>query len=326
MGLFKDTTYRIFFATDIHGSEIVWKKFLNATKVYNTKLLIFGGDITGKAIVPIVKKDNEYISTIYGNETKLKNENELNEFIQLQKNKGFYPILVTKEEYVELQNNESLREKKFKELMLERLEHWLLLAEERLKGTGVKLLWEPGNDDPLEIDKKFKDTETVINIAEKVIEIDGYYIIGLSYANTTPWNLPRDAPEEKIDEIIRTTLKSKGLDNVSRDNKDMIFAFHPPPFGTNIDFAPKVLENFTYAKVGGQPDFINVGSKSVRKAIEEYQPLLGLHGHIHESRGAEKIKNTLCINPGSEYQEGILHGALLNLEGKKLKGYVLTTG
>ncbi|MGC9137970.1 MAG: metallophosphoesterase family protein [Thermoplasmata archaeon] len=326
MGLFKDTTFRIFFATDIHGSEIVWKKFLNSIKVYNAHLLIFGGDITGKAIVPIVKNDTGYVSTIYGNETKLRNDNELKDFIQLQKNKGFYPIVLGKEEYAEMQNNEKLREEKFKELMLERLEQWLNLAEERLKGTGVKLLWEPGNDDPLEIDTRFKDSENVINMAEKVIEINNFYIVGLSYANTTPWNLPRDAPEEKIDEIIKNTLRSKGLDSTSRDNRDVIFAFHPPPYGTNLDLAPKVLENFTYAKVGGQPDFINVGSKSVRKAIEEYQPLLGLHGHIHESRGVEKIKNTVCVNPGSEYQEAILHGALINLDGKRVKGYVLTTG
>jgi hypothetical protein len=325
MSLFKDTSYKIFFATDIHGADIVWKKFLNSIKIYKANVLIFGGDITGKAIIPIVKGDSQYITTLYGNEAKLKSESELKEFMEIQKNKGYYPLLLSKEEHAELQNNKELRDKKFKELMIERVGEWLKLAEERLKGTGVKLLWEPGNDDPFEIDTLFKDTDTVIRISERVVDVADYHIVGLSYANTTPWHLPRDMPEDKLEELIRNTLKSGHID-ASRDNSDVIFAFHPPPYNTNIDSAPRVLENLTYAKVGGQPDFINVGSTSVRKIIEEIQPLISLHGHIHESKGIDRIKNTVIVNSGSEYSEGIVHGALINLDGKKVKGYILTTG
>ena len=68
----------------------------------------------------------------------------------------------------------------------------------------------------------------------------------------------------------------------------------------------------------------SVGSIAVRAAIEKYQPLLGLHGHIHESRSAQKIGRTLCINPGSEYGEGVLRGILLELSSKGLEDHVFT--
>ena len=69
-----------------------------------------------------------------------------------------------------------------------------------------------------------------------------------------------------------------------------------------------------------------VGATSVRKAIEEYQPLLGLHGHIHESRGVARLGRTICINPGSRYNEGILQGVIIDLEGNCVRNYQLTAG
>src|ERR1700760_1547096 len=59
-----------------------------------------------------------------------------------------------------------------------------------------------------------------------------------------------------------------------------------------------------------------VGSTAVRKIIEHYQPLLAVHGHIHESGGERRIGDTLCINPGSEANHGILRGYLIDI-GKK---------
>jgi len=68
------------------------------------------------------------------------------------------------------------------------------------------------------------------------------------------------------------------------------------------------------------------GSKSVRRAIEKYQPLLGLHGHIHESQSVAKIGKTTCINPGSEYGEGVLRGCIVILGDGKIEGYQMTRG
>jgi Predicted phosphoesterases, related to the Icc protein len=322
--LFKDNSTRIFFASDIHGSETCFRKFLNSAKFYDAKALIFGGDITGKAIIPIVKNNGGYISNLYGNEVKINGENELNEFIKLQKNKGFYPYVTDKEEYEELKNNKEKLNEKFKELINERIRQWVVLANERLRDTKVKVYWEAGNDDFLDLDS-LMESENTIYIGEKVVDLFDLKIAGLSYANTTPWNAPRDVPEEKLIEIINSMLKSAGFGE-SEKTQEIIFAFHPPPFDTILDLAPKVRADFTYARVGGQRDFIHVGSIAVRKAIESYKPLLSLHGHIHESKGVDKVGNTLSINPGSEYSEGILHGALINLDKGKVKSYILTTG
>jgi uncharacterized protein len=65
----------------------------------------------------------------------------------------------------------------------------------------------------------------------------------------------------------------------------------------------------------------------VREVIEEARPLLSLHGHIHESRGAVRLGKTLSINPGSSYEQGMLQGAVVDLDGRgKIKHYRLTTG
>jgi Icc-related predicted phosphoesterase len=69
-----------------------------------------------------------------------------------------------------------------------------------------------------------------------------------------------------------------------------------------------------------------VGSTAVRDAIERYQPALSLHGHIHEARGVHWLGRTLALNPGSEYAEGTMKGAIVNLEPTRVKGYLLISG
>jgi Icc-related predicted phosphoesterase len=69
-----------------------------------------------------------------------------------------------------------------------------------------------------------------------------------------------------------------------------------------------------------------VGSKAVRTAIEKHYPLLGLHGHVHESRGKTALGRTLCFNPGSFYTEGILTGAVIDLDKKGVKRWFFFSG
>jgi hypothetical protein len=73
-------------------------------------------------------------------------------------------------------------------------------------------------------------------------------------------------------------------------------------------------------------EMAQVGSTAVAEMIEKYQPLLGLHGHIHEATGKRQIGRTLCVNPGSNYTEGILNGFILTLDDKKIKGAIFTSG
>ena len=71
-----------------------------------------------------------------------------------------------------------------------------------------------------------------------------------------------------------------------------------------------------------------VGSVAVRDSINKHQPLLSVHGHIHESRGIRKMGRTLALNPGSVYGDGVLQGAVIELDAKKAKvsRYLLVNG
>jgi len=137
-------------------------------------------------------------------------------------------------------------------------------------------------------------------------------MLSLGYSNITPWRCPRDISEEEIEEKI-----TRLMGNVDRDSQ-LIYCIHVPPYDSGIDSAPELDENMK-PKVGpgGQLMVMPVGSKAVRRSIEVYQPLLSLHGHIHEARGFSKIGKTMCFNPGSEYHEGILRGVLIQIENNR---------
>lgn len=104
--------------------------------------------------------------------------------------------------------------------------------------------------------------------------------------------------EEDLERRIRAVA-----DRLDR-SRPAIFVLHSPPYRSTLDDAPQVRNDLTVVTDGGQVVMTPVGSTAVRRVIEEFQPLLALHGHIHESRGAVRIGRTLCINPGSAYGEG----------------------
>jgi Icc-related predicted phosphoesterase len=65
----------------------------------------------------------------------------------------------------------------------------------------------------------------------------------------------------------------------------------------------------------------------VRDAIKQYEPVVGLHGHIHESRGAQRIGSTMCLNPGSDYSADLLRGAIVDFDADgRYIDFLLTAG
>jgi hypothetical protein len=203
----------------------------------------------------------------------------------------------------------------FQEKIRERTLSWLSLAQKRLSGKKIEFFISPGNDDELPIDDLLNSSEYAKYCEEKVIDVGGHEMATLAWTNPTPWQTTRECSDEELGQRVEKLLSGV------RCMESCIFNFHCPPYDSGLDSAPEISKEL---KAG--TDMISVGSKSIRKAIEEHQPLLGLHGHIHESRGALSIGKTLCINPGSEYGEGILRGAIVNLENGKVKGYLLTSG
>ncbi len=313
---------KIFHASDVHGSDKCFRKFLNVPKVYGVDVIIMGGDITGKMLVPIVEqKSGSYKTEYMGNEVKITSQEELKSIVKLIADAGGYPYVCSGDEYDRLKNDPAYLDRVFKGQIVKRVEEWVRLAEERLKNTNVEVYIMPGNDDYPEIDEALSKSSFVINPDGKVVEIGGRYeMISTGYVNMTPWKAPRDVSDEKLEEVLEELIsKVKKL-------SDSIFSLHAPPYDTPIDLAPLLDNTLKPVLAGGELVMTHVGSMAVRKSIEKYQPLLGLHGHIHESKGVVKIGRTLCLNAGSDYLAGNLQGALITLEDGKVKNYMFTVG
>jgi Icc-related predicted phosphoesterase len=305
---------RIYYATDVHGSEKCWRKFIITPKYYNADVIIMGGDITGKFIVPIIQLHNgRFEATFMGRKRRMKKQTDVDKLKELIANTGQYAVDVTPEEYEQYNEDPSLLDKLFEELLLKRLERWLEMAEEKLRGQNVRCFVSGGNDDLFEVDEVLAKSEVIENHDGRVVDLgDGFELLGLGYSNITPWNCPRDITEEELAEKIENVA-----DQVNRLDR-AIFDIHVPPHGTGIDEAPELTEDMQMVMgPAGEPNVIPVGSTAVREAILKYQPMLGLHGHIHESSGIRKLGKTTLVNPGSEYAEGILRGALIEVEAEE---------
>jgi uncharacterized protein len=316
---------KLYFATDLHGSEKCYIKFLNAAKFYKVNTLILGGDITGKVIIPIVKRpDGCHSAHFLDSDHVAKSEAELDQMISSIQVNGYYPYETTEAEADELMADKKKSYEVFNELMIGQIKRWLNMAEERLKGTGVKVYMTGGNDDRFEIEPVLKSSSFVTDAEGEVLEIDSNHeMISTGYGNKTPWNCPRDVSEEELAKRIEDmTSKVRRMENC-------IFNIHVPPVNSGIDEAPLLDASVSPPKPvvkGGQVMKTGAGSRAVREAIEKSQPLLGLHGHIHESRGVLKIGRTTCLNPGSEYTEGTLHGVIVAFDEKSIKSHQLVSG
>jgi Icc-related predicted phosphoesterase len=313
---------RIFFTSDVHGSDVCFMKFLNAAKFYQANVLILGGDITGKMIVPLVEQgDGSAVADFLGIREVVKTPDERQALEKRIRNSGYYPYSTATDEFEKLQADKKLVDELFSKVMAAGVKRWVDIADQRLKGTNVKCYISPGNDDRFDIDEALKGSPAVIYPEDVVLRVDDYHeMVTSGWVSTTPWNSPREVPEaELINKFQPMIDKIQNMENA-------IFNIHNPPYETPLDLAPELDANLKPVIKGGAISMIHVGSPTVRQLIEKYKPLLGIHGHIHESRGFVKIGRTLCINPGSEYGEGILRGAIINLDQKGVKNYMLTQG
>ena len=311
---------RIFFATDIHGSDVCWRKFLNAGAFHKADVLIMGGDMTGKAMVPISIGSGSWKVTLQEQEHVLSSEDEVAAMEKRIRDRGYYPIRLTRDEFDAWNADPALVDERFKAEMLGQVERWMALADERLAGKNIRCVVSPANDDMFEIDPII-DAAKLVDLGESnLIDLDGFSMVSTGWANPTPWNTFRELPEDELRARIDDLVKDVP------DRQRSIFNFHAPPFGSNLDNAPKIGEDMRYVS-GGQA-LIPVGSKAIRDAILEYGPALSLHGHIHEGRGAVKLGRTLAVNPGSTYEDGVLQAAIVDLDAKKgeVKRYLLING
>lgn len=299
---------RIFFSTDVHGSTGLWKKWLSAPDFFKADVLMLCGDLTGKALVPLIKqKDGSYSLAYWGKRFNLRTEREIEEMERRLENSGIYPFRSTPEEVAELKENPVKVERMMIEAMTTRIKEWLDLVLERIDLKKVQVFTMPGNDDYFEIDKVIKSYEDkgIAWLLDTVVEIAGLEAISLPYVNPTPWNTPREASEKELKKKI-----DKLVEKLSDPNRS-IFNFHCPPYGTKLDLAPELDKSLKPVMELGQVKFIHVGSKAVREAELKHKPLIGLHGHIHESCAIDRVGDVPVLNPGSEYEAGVLRGFMI---------------
>ncbi|MBI2776472.1 MAG: metallophosphoesterase [Chloroflexi bacterium] len=311
---------RIFFATDIHGSEVCWRKFLNAGTFHKADVLVMGGDMTGKAMVPIVDRGGTWELQLQDQQHVLTTEDEVRAMEKRISDRGYYPVRTTPDEIAAWGADQGLVDARFKAEMLGGVQRWMDLADERMAGREITIVVSPANDDMFEIDPIIAAAKVVMLGEANTIPLDGFSLVSTGWANPTPWNTFRELPEDEL----RTRID--GLVKEVPDVRRAIFNFHAPPYGSNLDNAPKIDADMRYVS-GGQA-LIPVGSHAIREAILEYGPVLSLHGHIHEGRGAVKLGKTLAVNPGSTYEDGVLQAAIVDLDSRKgqVKSYLLING
>ncbi|HLA88664.1 MAG TPA: hypothetical protein VJL10_11615 [Anaerolineales bacterium] len=318
---------RLFFATDIHGSERTFRKFINAGKFYEANVIVMGGDIQGKLMIPIIKESNgHHRATVQGRVEHLTTEEELKALTGKLDILGFYYRIMEEDEFRALQADPKSVEVLFNELAKQKLVNWVNLAEERLNGTGIKCFVTGGNDDEWEVLNVMKQEPTKSFFAcenEKVQVDDDHTMISVGLSTPTPWKTPREVSEEELGAMIEKMAA------LVPDMNKAIFNFHDPPKDSTLDTCPKLdwsKDPPEQVTQGGQVVLYGAGSSAVRDAIEKYKPMLGLHGHIHESQSVARLGRTTCINPGSEYAEGVLRGCLVTFANGEVQGYQMTSG
>ncbi|MEM3506914.1 MAG: metallophosphoesterase [Candidatus Bathyarchaeia archaeon] len=307
---------RLFHAVDVHGSEMVWRKWLSIPKVHKADILLLCGDLTGKLIIPIIEESpGRYKTMVYGRWINASGEDELKKLMDKITFSGFYTHVCNQEEYDELMKNPKRVDELFRNYMRERLQRWLSMVDEKLS-KDVTVVMMPGNDDFQYVDEIIESSSYVKNLEGKVYDIgERWQLGGTGYSNITPWKCPRDVPEDELFNRLESLAAQV------TDMNHFVLHTHCPPYDTKLDQAPQLDENLKVVYKGGGTMLVPVGSTAVRKFIEKYQFPLGLHGHIHESRAVDRIGKTLVINPGSEYITGTLSAVLVNLDEKGVKGY-----
>jgi Icc-related predicted phosphoesterase len=318
---------RLFFATDLHASERTYRKFINAGKFYDANVLVMGGDITGKLLIPIIKvKNGCYRATLQGRVEQLTTEEELKGLMARLDVLGFYYQVMDEEEYRTVSADPHAVSKLFNDLARQRLTNWVDLAEERLAGTGIKCFVTGGNDDEPEVLEVMKreGNQSFFACENEMVYVDDVHpMISVGFSTPTPWKTPREVSDEELGVIIEEMIAKVP------DMQKAIFNFHDPPVDSSLDTCPMLdwsKDPPEQILQGGQPILFGAGSKSIRDAIKKHKPMLGLHGHIHESQSVAKIGRTTCVNPGSEYGEGILRGCLINFVDGEVQGYQMTSG
>jgi Icc-related predicted phosphoesterase len=315
----RDRALRIFFATDVHGSDRCFRKFLAAAEAYDADVLLLGGDVAGKGLVPIRALDDQLTAEIRGEIVTVPRGEESRLRAEINK-AGFYSVLADSSTVQQMTADPERVDQLFRREIAAQIAGWCELAEERLP-ANVRCIITPGNDDPREVDVALESAPRIECPEGQLLDLGPVLLASLGDVTPTPWHTEREYEEAELAERIAGIL-----DQVPQ-GRETVLNFHCPPYGSGLDVAPELDETLRPVLRGGRPSYVSVGSKAVRAAIEQYSPVVALHGHIHESRAAQRIRRTLCLNPGSDYSADVLRGAIVDVAADgSYRDFLFTTG
>lgn len=297
---------RLFFTTDVHGSDSCFRKLLDVSTTYDVDAVLIGGDWTGKEIFPIIEREDSWLLVRDGHTETVEDASSIRTVEERVRAAGGYPQRFDPDEFDDLQSGNGRVAELLETLRVERLRKWRTWFEQTLENDAPSMYTICGNDDPEYVVDELRAWPELEYVGARVAELEGEFeLAGYGWANSTPWETPREKPDEEI---------KADLEQLAADVEDWsrtILNVHAPPYGTGLDETyPPDRENSRTEDRSTIP----VGSKAVRELIETYEPLLSLHGHIHESSGSYQFERTLSLNPGSEYQKGKLRGAVLTID------------
>ncbi|HJY96010.1 MAG TPA: hypothetical protein VJ371_13720, partial [Streptosporangiaceae bacterium] len=258
----------VYFVSDLHGSSMCFRKFVNSTKVYKPRVLILGGDVAGKAIQSIVKAPGgRYQCEFVGTRYDISDDDELTNLERLIADHGYYPYRAEPGELEAMEAAGTLDEL-FLRLMRERLTEWLDIADTRLRPQNIPLFFMLGNDDPPELAGLLDQAPWGTHAEGQVVHLDDdHEMMSWGYANTTPWHTYREQDEQQLATAYETMAKR--LERPER----AVFNLHPPPYNTQLDDAPALDDDLRVHAVMGQVQYAAVGSTAVRDIETQYQPL-----------------------------------------------------
>jgi Icc-related predicted phosphoesterase len=310
---------RIFFATDVHGSDRCFRKFLAAAEAYEADVLLLGGDVAGKGLVPIRAENGNLVAEVRGETVTVPRAEEARLRAEINR-LGFYSVITDAEDVEQLKSEPARLDRLFRDQIAAQVAGWCDLAAQRL-AEHVRCIITPGNDDPREVDAVLEAAGRVECPERELVDLGPALLASLGDVTPTPWHTEREYEEDELAARIAAILDAAPTQAAT------IFNFHCPPYASGLDEAPELDDTLRPVLRGGRPSFIPVGSTAVREAIKSYGPTVSLHGHIHESRGVQRIGRTLCLNPGSEYSADVLRGAIVDIasDGGYLD-FLLTTG
>ncbi len=307
------TPFRLYVCSDIHASERTWRKLLNATRanVYKADAVLVAGDLTGKALIAVVRGEEggeSWTATVLGQRRVARTEEELLELERSIADLGYYAVRVTPEERAAMETDPAVVRAHFHEQIGHRVRAWMALAAERLQDSGIPVYLMPGNDDDFEIDPILAESSYCRNVNERVVDLTPWHqLVSMGWSSPTPWSTPRELPEEEFLDRLSTLMSG------ARDPRRTVVMTHVPPYDSGLDTAPLLSPDLRPTVSAGDVLRGPVGSTGVRRAVESFKPVLGVHGHIHESGGERRIGDTLCVNAGSESSMGVLRGYLVDL-------------